>query len=88
MHLGHGKVGDERLDQHGGFTLTDERRRRSDDCLGTRYSHGPEEEDGEFANEPLEDAPVVQELDEGDEEDDGRDNTEHEVRVLRDLWGC
>ncbi|XPS80098.1 hypothetical protein M3J09_012060 [Ascochyta lentis] len=66
------------LDQHGGFTLTDERRSRSDDSLGTRDAHGPEEEDGELADEPLDETPVVQELHERNEEDDGGDDTSEE----------
>ena len=88
VHFGHGKVGNEGLDQHGGFTLTDKRRRGSDNGLGTWHSHGPEEEDSEFTDEPLKDTPVVQELDERDEEDNGGDNTEHEVGVGRNIGGC
>lgn len=64
--------------QHGGFTLTDEGRSSSDDGLGARDSEGPEDKGGELADEPLQEANVVQDLDEGDEEDDGGDDAEEE----------
>jgi hypothetical protein len=70
-----GKMRNEGTDQHSRLSLTDERRGGSDNGLGTRDLHGPEEEDGEFSNEPLEDTPVVQKLDERHEEDDRRHNT-------------
>jgi hypothetical protein len=84
MQLSHGKMSNKRPDQHGRFSLTDERRRRSDDSFGTRYAHGPEEEDGEFSDEPLENTPVVQELNERDEEDDGWNDTSKEPAELGD----
>ena len=73
VEFGHGEVGDERADQHGGFALADEGGGGGDDGFGAADAEGPEEEDGEFADEPLEDAGVVEELDEGDEEDDWGD---------------
>ena len=82
MQLGHGKMGHKRPDQHGRFSLTDEGRRGSDNGLSARDAHSPEEEDSEFANEPLEDTPVVQELDEGHEEDDGRNDASEEPTQL------
>jgi hypothetical protein len=82
VKLGHGEMSDERLDQHSGFTLTDEGRSRSNDSLGTGNAHRPEEEDSELADEPLDETPVVQELDERHEEDDGRDDTGEEPRQL------
>lgn len=88
MKLGHCQVSHEGPDQHGRFTLTDERRCRSDNGLGTRDTHSPEEEYGEFANEPLENAPVVQELDERDEKDDRRDDTCEEPSELGNAFGC
>ena len=67
-------MGDERLDQHGRLSLTDEGRCGRNDSFGARDAHGPEEEDGEFADEPLQNSPVVEQLHEGNEEDDGRYN--------------
>jgi hypothetical protein len=87
VDLGHGEVSNERLDQHSGFTLTDEGRGRSDDGLGTRDAHAPEEEDGELADEPLDSAPVVEELDKGDEEDDGRNDTGQEPMQRKNTLG-
>ena len=81
-------MGYEGPNQHGRFSLADERRGRSDDGLGTGDAHGPEEEYGEFSNEPLEDTPVVQELDERDEEDDGWDDTSEEPTLLGNSLVC
>jgi hypothetical protein len=44
------EVGDERLDQHRRFTLTNERRSGRDYSLRARDSQRPEEEYGEFAD--------------------------------------
>ena len=84
VNLGLGQVRHERLDQHGTLSLTDERSRSSDNCLSTGNAHAPEEENGELSDEPLNDAPVVQHLHEGDEEDDGRNDTSDEPRQGRD----
>jgi hypothetical protein len=62
--------------------LADERGGSGDDGFGAGDAHGPEEEKGEFADGPLEPAPVVQELDEGDEEDDGWDDVDDEPLQL------
>lgn len=72
MELGLSQMSDKRLDQHSRFALPNERRCRSNDCFGTRNAHRPKEEDGKFLDEPLEGTPIVQELHEGDEKDDGR----------------
>lgn len=82
MQLCLGKVSNEGPDKHSGFSLSDEWGCRSDNCFGARNAHAPEEEDGEFLNEPLENAPVVQKLDEGDEENDGRNHTGKEPSQL------
>ena len=82
MQLCLGKVSDEGPDKHSGFSLSDEWGCRSDNCFGARNAHAPEEEDREFLNEPLENAPVVQKLDEGDEENDGRNHTSKEPSQL------
>lgn len=87
VELGHGQVGNERLDQHGRFTLTDKRRSGSDNSLGTGDLHRPEEEDSELADEPLDKSPVVHELDDRHEEDNRRDNAEEEEGVLGDIRG-
>lgn len=58
-----------RLNQNRTFTLSDERRRCGAHSLSTRDFHCPEEEFGEFYDNPLEDAVVVEELDAGYEED-------------------
>lgn len=68
-----------RADQHGGFTLTDERRGSCDDGFGSRDLHSVEEHGGELSDSPLEPSPVVEELDKGNEEDDGGNDTEEEV---------
>lgn len=75
VNFGQSQVRHERTDQHGRLALANERGGSSDDGFGTRDAEGPEEEDGKFANEPLDETQVVAELDKGDEEDDGRDNT-------------
>lgn len=82
VDLGLGEVGHERLDQHGTLSLSDERSRGRDNGLSARDAHAPEEKDGEFADEPLDDAPVVQHLHESDEEDDSRDDTSEEPTEL------
>lgn len=71
MDFSQGQMSHKGSNQHGGFTLTDERRGSGHDGLGARDTQTPEEEDGEFADEPLDEADVVQDLDERDEEDDG-----------------
>ena len=76
---------DEGLDQHGRFSLTDKRTGSRDDSLGTRYSHGPVKEDGEFSDEPLDEPPVEQKLNKGHEEDDGWKDREEEVVVARNV---
>ena len=67
VQLGLGQVRDEGPDQHRRLALPDEGRGGRHDGLGARDAHRPEEEDGEFADEPLQDAPVVEQLDERDE---------------------
>src|SRR5450432_1072397 len=64
--------------QHGRFTLTNERRSSGHHGFGTGNTHGPEEEVGELSNSPLEPAPVVQKLYKGYEEDDGWDDGDDE----------
>lgn len=78
VKLGLGQVRDERPHQHGGFTLANEGGGSRDDGLGTRHAQSPEEEVGELDDEPLQNARVVQERDQRDEEDDGRDDTSEE----------
>lgn len=78
MDFGLGQVRDERTDQHGRLALTNEGGGSSDDGFGTGDAESPEEEDGELANEPLDESQVVAELDKGDEEDDGRNDTGEE----------
>ena len=82
VNLGLGQVWHERLNQHSTFSLSDERSCSSDNCLSARDAHAPEEEDRELANEPLDDAPIVQHLHEGDEEDDSGDYTGEEPSEL------
>lgn len=78
VKLGIGHVGDEGTDQHGRLSLTDERGGGSDDGLGTRGIESPEDEDGHLLDEPLDEANVVQDLHQGDEEDDGGDDAKEE----------
>lgn len=78
VDFGHGEVSNERLDKHSRFTLSDEGRGSGDDGLGARDAHGPEEEGRELADEPLDEADVVQELHERDEEDDGGQDRDQE----------
>lgn len=65
-------------DQHGRFSLTDEGSSSCYDGFGTGDTERPEEELGEFDDEPLENTAVIQKLDECDEEDDGWNNTSKE----------
>jgi hypothetical protein len=81
LSLGH--VRHERADQHGRLSLADEGRRGGDNGLGTRDTQHPEDEGSELEDEPLKEANVVENLDQGDEEDDGRNDTEEEPRDLR-----
>ena len=74
MDFGHRAVRDEGLDQHSRFTLSDKWGGGCHHGLCARDAHGPEEEDGEFPDGPLQDTGIVEELDEGDEKDDGRDD--------------
>lgn len=73
------------LDQHSGFSLADERRGCCDDGFGSRDLHSVEEDCGELADGPLQPAPVVEELNEGDEEDDRGNDAEEEVVELEEV---
>lgn len=88
VQFGHGEMSDEGLDQHRGFTLSDEGRGGRDDRFGAGDAHGPEEEDGGFSDHPLDCAPVVEELHQGDEEDDGGKDGEEEPADLRHTFFC
>ena len=59
MKLSLRQMSNERLDQHRRFSLSDEWRGGSNNRFASRNSHGPEEEDGELLNKPLEGAPIV-----------------------------
>ncbi|KFY34257.1 hypothetical protein V494_06924, partial [Pseudogymnoascus sp. VKM F-4513 (FW-928)] len=78
VELGVCEVRDEWADEDGGFALPDEGGGGGDDGFGARDVHGVEEDVGEFGDEELEGAGVVEELHEGDEEDDGGDDVEDE----------
>lgn len=78
VEFGIGEVRDEGADEDGGLALADEGGGGGDDGFGARDVHGVEEEVGEFGDEELEGAEVVEELHEGDEEDDGGDDVEEE----------
>lgn len=78
MQLAHGQMWHEWLDQHGRFSLSNERRSGSDNGLGSGDSHGPEEEDGELADEPLDQTDVVEQLYQRHEEDDGWEHCHQE----------
>lgn len=58
--------------------MPDKRGGGGDDGFGAGDVHGVEEEVGEFGDEELEGPKVVEQLDEGDEEDDGGDDVEEE----------
>lgn len=85
VQLGLGHVRNEGADQHGRFTLTNEGRSSSDDGLGTGDTKSPEDKGGHLADEPLQEANVVEDLDNGDEEDDGGNDTPEEHGQLRCL---
>jgi hypothetical protein len=78
MEFGHCEMGDEGADEYGVFVLTDERGGGCDDGFGPGDAHRSEEENGELTDKSLEDAIIVQELDEGDEKNDGGDNGDEE----------
>lgn len=59
VEFGCREMGDEGADEHGAFALADERGGGRDDGFGPGDAHGPEEEDSELADEPLEEADVV-----------------------------
>ena len=67
MELGLSQMLYEWSDEHRRLALANERRRCSNDRLGARYSHRPEKNYGELANEPLEDSIIKAELDKGHE---------------------
>lgn len=83
MHLRHRQVRNEWPDQHGIFALSDEGRGGCHDGFGAGDAHRPEEEDRELADEPLQHAPVVEELDERNEEDDGWNDASEKPRQIR-----
>lgn len=85
MKLGLCHVRNKRSDKHGRFTLADEGGSSSDDGFGTRNSKTPEYKGGELDDEPLDETDKVQDLDEGDEEDDGGDDAEEEVCGSSDI---
>lgn len=87
VEFGHGEVWYERADEHGGFALADEGGGGGYDGFGAGDAHAPEEEDGEFPDKPLQDVAVVEELDNGDEEDDGGNHANEEPVAGLDLDG-
>lgn len=80
LSLGH--VGHKGLDQHGRFTLANEGSGRGHNGLGTRHAQAPEEELGELANEPLNESSVEEQLHQSHEEDNRRNDTSEEPRLL------
>jgi hypothetical protein len=78
MQLRISEMLDEGSDQHSTLSLTDEWRSGSDNSFRAGDAHAVEEHRGELLDEELESAPVVEELHDGDEEDDGWDDTEKE----------
>lgn len=87
VKLGVGHVGDKGTDQHGRFSLSNKGGGSSDDGLGTRSVESPEDEGGHLLDEPLDESNVVQDLDEGNEEDDGGDDAKEEPGELGDISG-
>jgi hypothetical protein len=53
------------------FTLTDERRRSCDYCLGAGHVHSLEKEPSEMLDDPLHHTEIIQHLDKSNEENDG-----------------
>ena len=53
MAFGFREIWNERLDENGAFSLTDEWRRSCTDRFRTRHFHCPEEEFGKFDDDPL-----------------------------------
>lgn len=88
VKLGVGHVRDERTDQHSRLALADEGGGGGDDGLGTRGIEGPEDKRGHLLDKPLDEANVIQDLHEGDEEDDGGDDAKEEPRKRGHLSGC
>ncbi|CRK38233.1 hypothetical protein BN1708_007695, partial [Verticillium longisporum] len=64
------------------LALADKGSGGSNDSLGARHLKSPEDEGGHLADEPLQEPDVVEDLDNGDEEDDGRQNVDDEVAEL------
>lgn len=86
VKLGVGHVGDKGTDQHGRFSLSNEGGSSSDDGLGTGGVESPEDEDGYLLDEPLDESNIVQDLDERNEEDDGRNDAKEEPGELSDVF--
>jgi hypothetical protein len=78
VDLGLGQVRHEGSNQHGRLSLADKGSRSGHNGFGTRDAQGPVEEVGKLDDEPLQNARVVEQRDEGDEEDDGRDDAGEE----------
>lgn len=60
MELGLGEMRYEGANKHGGFTLSDEGGGSSNDSFSSGDLHRPEEKDCEFADEPLNESPIVE----------------------------
>jgi hypothetical protein len=78
MTFGFGKIWDKGLDEDGAFSLTNEWRRSCRDRFSARNFHRPEEKFGKFNYDPLKNAPIIQELDDRNEEDNGRKDSDKE----------
>lgn len=88
MKLGLCHVRDKGSDQHSGLSLSDERRSRGDNSLGARNTKGPKYEGGKLLDEPLKEANIVKDLDERDEEDNGRYHADEEPGLLCGVGIC
>lgn len=81
-------MGDEWPDKHGGFSLSDERGGCSHDSFGARDTHRVKEEGCKLLDGPLEDTPVKEELDDGDEKDNWGNDIDEEVAELENVCVC
>lgn len=81
------KILNERLDKNGTFALSDERGCCGANCFCTRHFHRPEEEFGEFHDDPLQYSPIIQQLNASNKEDDGRDNGDKKPAYINSASG-
>lgn len=89
MNFSSGEMLDERLDEHGRLSLSNEGRSSGNNSFGAGDSHGPEEERRSFDDAPLQNTDIEENADKGDEKDDGWQNCDQEPGdVINSVLRC